>query len=633
MEPNPGLFVIGVDGGGSKTAVALLDNNGQVLGRGLSGSSNHHNVGLAQAKANLWAGMSEAAAQAEVALGTIAAATWSLAGVDRPEERELFGQMAASMLPGVPVRVENDAVGALVGGLGHHNGIVLIAGTGMIAYGENERGERARGGGWGPFFDHGSGYDLVQSTLRLISQQTDGNQNGSVVLVEQLVTAVGLNKVTDFLVWVYAPERRVADIAALAPVVLAAAERGDLAALLAVNQGAEWLATAVATVAHKLGHTEPFQLVLGGGILSKSSFYREVVVQAIQTRLPQAQPILPKADAAVGAGLMALELAGKDLRGFENLGGLAHAGDKVPGTAASATHQVWSSERANVLSRELDLLPTEQVVGLMHILDRTAVATLQPVLPVIARVVDEIAARLKENGRLIYVGAGTSGRLGILDAAECPPTFHTSPELVVGVIAGGETAVTRSIEGAEDEAEAGAAALHELGLCAQDCVVGLAASGRTPFVVGALRAARAAGALTAAVVCNVPSPVAEAAEYVIAPLVGPEILTGSTRLKAGTAQKLVLNMLSTAVMVRLGKTYGNLMVDVQATNNKLRARAGRIVATACGVDGETAESALQASEGEVKTAVVSLLLNVPPEEAKQRLATMDGNVRKAIAGV
>ncbi len=625
-EPVSEKFVIGVDGGGSKTAVVLLNQDRQVLGRGLSGSSNHHNVGLAQTKTNLLSGMRQAVAQAGLSLANITAATWALAGVDRPAERKLLGQIAAELLPGTPVRVENDAVAALVGGLGHHNGIALIAGTGMIAYGENERGERARGGGWGPFFDHGSGYDLVQSTLRLIAPQVDREQNSSAALMQSLVTAVGLSQMTDFLGWVYAAERKVADIAALAPLVLEAAEKGDLAALMAVNQGAEWLATAVTTVAYKLQHTEPFQLVLGGGMLGKNAFYRDVVVQAIQTRLPQAQPILPQADAAVGAGLMALELAGRPLAGHQQ---------KVQGTRERATHQVWSSEKRNVLSRELDLLSSEAIVGLMHVLDRTAVASIQPVLPVIAEVVEAVATRMKarapRDGRLIYVGAGTSGRLGVLDAAECVPTFNVRPGQVVGVMAGGETAVTQAVEGAEDDAGAGAAALRDLGLQAEDCVVGLAASGRTPFVVGALREARTIGALTAAVVCNVPSPVSEAAEFVIAPLVGPEILTGSTRLKAGTVQKLVLNMLSTAVMVRLGKTYGNLMVDIQATNSKLQARAGRIVAAAANVDEETAESALRASGGEVKTAIVSTLLNGSPTEARKRLARVDGVVRLAVA--
>jgi len=621
MESTREQFVIGVDGGGSKTAVVLLDQNGQMLGRGLSGSSNHHNVGLAQAKANLWVGMSQAAASASIALESVAAVTWALAGVDRPEERELFGQMAAEMLPGVPVRVENDAVAALVGGLGHHNGIVLIAGTGMIAYGKNALGEKARGGGWGPFFDHGSGYDLVQSTLRLIAYQDDMGLRSSAALVEALVTAVNLSKATDFLGWVYAVERKVADIAALAPIVLAAAAEGDLAALAAVNQGAEGLATAVTAVAHKLGHIQPFHLVLGGGLLANSDFYRQVVIQAIRTRLPQAQPILPQADAAVGAGLLALETIGQ-----------------VPGTFLSAglieetnnDGHMWASEQANVLSRDLDLLSAETLVGLMHILDRTAVASIQPVLPVIAQVVKAVAARMKADGRLIYVGAGTSGRLGVLDAAECPPTFNTRLEQVVGVMAGGETAVLRSIEGAEDDAAAGAAALRALALRAEDCVVGLAASGRTPFVVGALREAQTIGALTAAVVCNIPSPVAEAAEFVIAPLVGPELLTGSTRLKAGTAQKLVLNIISTAVMVRLGKAYGNLMVDVQATNSKLRARAARIVAMACEVDEETAAAALQASNGEVKTAIISVMTGLAPVAARERLMSHGGIVRAAL---
>ena len=623
MEPGRDQFVIGVDGGGSKTAVVLLNQDGKVLGRGLSGSSNYHNVGLEQTQANLWAGMQQAAQQADLSLGEVAAATWALAGVDRSKERALLGAMAAELLPEVPVRVENDAVAALVGGLGHHNGIVLIAGTGMIAYGENKQGERARGAGWGPFFDHGSGYDLVQSTLRLLTHQIDRDETQSSTLIDALVTAVGLREATDLLGWVYEAEREVSEIAALAPIVLTAAEEGNLAALLAVNQGSEWLATAVETVARKLHHTEPFQLVMGGGILGKSKFYREVVIQAIQTRLPHAQPILPRADAAVGAGLMALELIGRPL---------AAQPQKTPGESGQAPNG-WSSEKANVLSSELDLLPVEVIVRLMHVMDKAAVATVGPILSTIARVVEEIVKRMhKKGGRLIYVGAGTSGRLGVLDAAECPPTFSTAPGQVMGVIAGGETAVNNSVEGAEDDAAAGAAALHELDLQTGDCVVGLAASGRTPFVVGALQEANTQGALTAAIVCNVPSPVANAAQYVLAPLVGPEIVTGSTRLKAGTAQKVILNMISTAVMVRLGKTYGNLMVDVQATNNKLKARAGRIVAAATQVDEAKAVTALQASNGEVKTAIVSTLLNVSPDEARERLLLTEGRVREAVIG-
>ncbi len=243
---------------------------------------------------------------------------------------------------------------------------------------------------------------------------------------------------------------------------------------------------------------------------------------------------------------------------------------------------------------------------------------------------DAVAERMRRGGRLIYLGAGTSGRLGLLDAAECPPTFNAPPGQVTGVIAGGPDALTRSVEGAEDDTEAGRQAVAGLDVKESDSVVGIAASGRTPYVVAGLEEARRRGALTVALTCNLPAPLAEQADYVLAPLVGPEVITGSTRLKAGTAQKLTLNMLSTAVMVRLGKTYGNLMVDVRALNAKLRARARRIVAQACQIDDQSAEAVLARSDGEVKVAIVSHLAGCSPQAARDRLARAGGVMRAAL---
>jgi N-acetylmuramic acid 6-phosphate etherase len=612
-------FVIGVDGGGSKTAVSILDLDGQVLGRGRAGSANYHNVGMAQAKANLWAAMEAAATEAGVAVLEATAVTWSLAGVDRPEERKLFEQMAADMLPNIGVRVENDAVSALVGGLGHHNGIVLIAGTGMIAYGENSAGGRARAGGWGPFFDRGSGYDLVQTTLRACTRRYDEQDQSATPLIAALLAAIGLQKPTDLLGWVYADKRHVSDVAALAPIILEAAEKGNVVALDVVNRGANGLATAVTAVARQLGYTDAFPLVMSGSLLTKSDFYRQVVTQAVETALPQAQIRLSQLDATVGAALMALESNGVAIESF--------VGEEA---ACAAVKPIWTSERRNFLTRDLDLYSTETLIGLMHIQDKQATSSLEPILPAIANAVDVITKRMQAGGRLIYVGAGTSGRLGILDASECPPTFNSDPSRVIGLIAGGMEAVSRSIEGAEDDKAAGAMALRHIDLQPQDSVVGIAASGRTPYVVGALREAQACGALTIAVTCNLPAPIAEAAQHVLAPLVGPELLTGSTRMKAGTAQKLLLNMLSTAVMIRLGKTYGNLMVDVQQTNSKLQNRARRIVAQACGVDEDVAIAALEACGGDVKTAVITILANCTPAEAKVRLELAHGIVRNAL---
>jgi N-acetylmuramic acid 6-phosphate etherase len=266
----------------------------------------------------------------------------------------------------------------------------------------------------------------------------------------------------------------------------------------------------------------------------------------------------------------------------------------------------------------------------MNAEDATVAAAVQRELPQIARAIEGITARLRQGGRLLYMGAGTSGRLGVLDASECPPTFNTPPERVVGWIAGGPDALTRSIEGAEDSAEAGRADAARLSVIAKDTLVGIAASGRTPYVLGAVGYAREQGALAVGIACNAGTPLARLVDIMIAPVVGPEVIAGSTRLKAGTAQKMVLNMLSTGTMIRLGKTYGNLMVDVQTTNQKLRQRAIAIVQQIAGLDEAAATRTLAEADGEVKTAILMARMTSTPEDARARLAEHGGNLRAAL---
>ncbi|NNN38106.1 N-acetylmuramic acid 6-phosphate etherase [Streptomyces sp. S3(2020)] len=280
---------------------------------------------------------------------------------------------------------------------------------------------------------------------------------------------------------------------------------------------------------------------------------------------------------------------------------------------------------------EIDRLPTLDIARLMNAEDATVAAAVAAGLPVIAAAIEDIAARMSRGGRLVYAGAGTAGRLGVLDASECPPTFNTDPAQVVGLIAGGPEAMVTSVEGAEDSRELAEADLDALELRASDTVVGVSASGRTPYAIGAVEHARARGALTIGLSCNAHSALAAAADHGIEIVVGPELLTGSTRLKAGTAQKLVLNMLSTITMIRLGKTYGNLMVDVRASNEKLRARSHRIVALATGAADEEIERALAATDGEVKSAVLTLLADVDGPTATRLLEESGGHLRAALA--
>ncbi|MEU6775573.1 N-acetylmuramic acid 6-phosphate etherase [Streptomyces sp. NPDC046759] len=293
---------------------------------------------------------------------------------------------------------------------------------------------------------------------------------------------------------------------------------------------------------------------------------------------------------------------------------------------ASLTTEAFRPELADI-----DRLPTLDIARLMNGEDAGVPAAVATQLPRIAAAIDAIAERMTRGGRLIYAGAGTAGRLGVLDASECPPTFNTDRAQVVGLIAGGPEAMVTSVEGAEDSAELARRDLDALRLAPDDTVVGVSASGRTPYAIGAVEHARALGALTVGVACNEHSALAAAAEHGIEVVVGPELITGSTRLKAGTAQKLVLNMLSTITMIRLGKTYGNLMVDVRASNDKLRARSRRIVSLATGASDEEIEKALIESGGEVKNAILTLLADVDGPTAARLLEESGGHLRAALA--
>lgn len=298
--------------------------------------------------------------------------------------------------------------------------------------------------------------------------------------------------------------------------------------------------------------------------------------------------------------------------------------DPMRWVASSAT------EARNPRTGSIDQLPAERVAAMILEEDLAVVPAVAAQASVIGELAGIVADRLRRGGRLIYVGAGTSGRLGALDAAECPPTFGTDPEQIVALIAGGPDALTRSIEGAEDDPALGTADVAAHNVDESDVVVGIAASGRTPYVLGAVSEARRRRAFVAGIACTSPSPLEAAVALMIAPIVGPEVITGSTRMKAGTAQKLVLNTLSTTMMILLGKTYGNLMVDVQPTNEKLRYRAVRIVAMATELDEERAAAALARANDDPKVAIVMCLANVDAETARQRLARSGRRVREAL---
>jgi len=287
------------------------------------------------------------------------------------------------------------------------------------------------------------------------------------------------------------------------------------------------------------------------------------------------------------------------------------------------------TESRNTASKHIDTLSTMEMLKVINDEDKKVALAVEQALPEIARAVDAIAVAFRQGGRLIYSGAGTSGRLGILDASECPPTYGSKPEQVVGLIAGGHKAILKAVENAEDNQTLGAGDLKALNFNQHDVLVGIAASGRTPYVLGAMSYAKSVGATVACISCNPQSAMTEVADISITPVVGPEVVTGSSRMKAGTAQKLVLNMLTTGAMIRTGKVYGNLMVDVEATNAKLVERQKNIVVAATECSSEDAESALAACNGHCKTAIVMILANLTADEARTLLEQNQGFIRQA----
>ncbi len=291
-----------------------------------------------------------------------------------------------------------------------------------------------------------------------------------------------------------------------------------------------------------------------------------------------------------------------------------------------------TTEARNPASETIDTLTAIGIVDLMNAEDATIAAAVGRQRESIAQAIEVIADRLRGGGRLIYIGAGTSGRLGVLDASECPPTFNTDPSQVVGLIAGGQRAMFRAVEGAEDSPETAVQDLKEIELSQKDVLVGIATSGRTPYVIGGLEYARSIGAYAVGLSCNADAALAKSADLSIIPVVGPEVISGSTRLKAGTATKMVLNMLTTGAMVLLGKTYGNLMVDLRATNTKLMYRTRRIVSALTDLSEEQSQTLLDRCGGELKTAVVAHVRGLSAEAARRRLEEAGGHLRRALDG-
>ena len=507
-----------------------------------------------------------------------------------PDAARALGEALLASLRAERVAVTSDAVIAHAGALNGEPGVVLVVGTGVVALAIGADGALRTADGWGPWLgDEGGGAWIGAAGLRAALRAHDG-RGPSTTLLDAARARFGAPQT-----WP-AQLTNAAALASFAPDVLAA--EGDAAALAIVSAAAE----ALAATARAVGDG-PVAMVGGLAAVFKG-------VDALRAQLD----LVPA--------------AGDALDGALRLGAIHEPHvirvQAAPNALVPQGLDALATEASRPDLDDLDARPIGEVVALLVAAEGEAHGAVAAAVPRIAAAAEAIAARLECGGRLIYAGAGTPGRLGVLDAAECGPTFGT--DLVRGVIAGGPAALTEAIEGAEDAFDPADLA----DLTAADALVGITASGRTPYVLGALEHARAAGALTVAIVNN---PGSEAsADLVIELLTGPEVLAGSTRLTAGTAQKVVLNALSTSVMIALGKAYGPRMVDVRPTSAKLRRRAVRIVRDAAGVDEEAAAAALAAAGGHAKTAIVALLAGVDAAEAAVRLDRARGHVRDALGG-
>ena len=568
---NGGEKILGVEGGGTKTSWVLVERTAsdlRVLDQGKLPPAN-----LRLATADELRAMFRQLPQ-EIARGGI-----FLAGCGTHEDRQILLRLCAEVWPQAKVVVGSDRDSGLAAALGSGDGIVVNAGSGSSITGRRDK-RIENAGGWGHILgDVGGGYYLSLQALRLILREYDLHR-GEVQFNSRILRALSLNSLDELVRWAQTADKM--EVAMLAPVVFEAAAGGDSGVTEIIEEGARVLCEYTEAVANRLHVLAP-KVVLLGGLFQRDSIYNHAFRRRLKKVLPDARVANSERAPEFGAAWLAAEIQSWPEIHAEP------APEKIDDLAAALT------EQRNPRSENLEKMGAADLVKLFIDEEKFVDEALRAVTADLGRAIDIVAGSMRKGGRLFYVGAGTSGRLGVLDASEIPPTFGASPELVQGIIAGGATALHRSVEGAEDEASNGALAIDRRGIKDVDVIVGITASGRTPFVVGALGRAKSLGAKTMLLTCNPAREKTTPVDLSIDLAVGPEVLTGSTRLKAGTATKIALNILSTGAMVALGKVRGNLMIDLNTTSAKLRDRATRMVAELTESDYNSARAQLEQS--------------------------------------
>src|SRR5215469_5959183 len=586
----PSEKILGVEGGGTKTAWVLVER--PVGGGARDGGLEFHILDqgkLPPANFRLITRERLSAILNELPKKIDRAGIF-LAGCGSGEDQQSIASLCGEIWPSAKIVVGNDRDSGLAAALDHGDGIVDNAGSGSSVTGR--RGDKVeKAGGWGHILgDAGGGYFLVVQALRLILRRYDLHR-GEGQFAAKILRALSLNNLDDLVRWAQTADKM--EIAMLAPVVFEAAAGGDARVMEIVEEGARVLCEYTEAVASCLHLLAP-KVVLMGGLFYRDSVYTHAFRRRLKKNLPDARVATAEHPPELGAAWLAMELA-------HNVNCLPKPSQtEIENLAAALT------EQRNPRSENLEKMNAQELVELFVEEEKFVQDALRGSIATLTRATQIVTESLRNGGRLFYVGAGSSGRIGVLDASEIPPTFGAPPDLVQGLVAGGATALYRSIEGAEDDEGFGALAMLEREITNSDVIVGITASGRTPFVLGALKRAKSLGARVILLTCNTavagvvdagpPGSLTTATtDLVIALLVGPEILTGSTRLKAGTATKVALNIISTGAMVALGKVRGNLIIDLHTTSGKLRHRAVRVVAQLANCDYDSARKALEAS--------------------------------------
>jgi N-acetylmuramic acid 6-phosphate etherase len=574
-----GEKILGVEGGGTKTAWVLISRDGgelRILDQGKLPPSNFRLTTPERLRA-IFSELPKEINRAGI----------FLAGCGPGEDQQLLSRICGEIWPNAKIVTGNDRDSGLAAALGHGDGVAVNAGSGSSVTGRRDnRIEKA--GGWGHILgDAGGGYFLSVQALRLILREYDLHR-GEMQFTAKILHALSLNSFDELVRWAQTADKM--EIARLTPVVFEAAAHGDGHVIEILEEGARVLSEYTEAVATRLHLLAP-KVILLGGLFQRDSIYAHTFRRRLKKSLPDARIATAERPPELGAAWLAAEM-----QEFPSVNPQP-ADEKIDDLAIALT------EQRNPRSENLEKLGARELVELFVEEEKFVQEALRGAIGDLTRAVEIVAESLRKGGRLFYVGAGTSGRLGVLDASEIPPTFGAPPEIVQGIIAGGATALHRSVEGAEDEEGSGALALDEREIKSADVVIGITASGRTPFVLGALGRAKSLGARTILISCNPGASGKEDADFAIMLATGPEILAGSTRLKAGTATKLALNIISTGAMVALGKVRGNLMIDLHASSAKLRDRAVRVVAELAGSDYNSARERLEADGWNLRTVV------------------------------